>query len=297
MTAQPAVTTTTGAYRHDRRYRNRRRAAVIGANLALILVAVFSLYPFVTLMLNSFKSDSEISIHPSGLPSDWTFESYHAIFRYHGGMWRNFVNSTIVAFASTVAAVVLTSMAAFAFAKYRFRGRDLIFALLLATLMVPGELTIPPLYILFARLHWLNSYQVQILPTVTSVFGVFLMRQYMRSIPTALFDAARVDGAGHWQLYAQILVPSAAPVIGAFAILHFLGVWNSYLWPLVTVTKPDFQPLMVVLPNLTDPHIGFLPVWGTIMAGVVLATIPIVAVFLAFQEKFMSSVVVGAVKE
>src|SRR5262249_53895990 len=162
----------------------------------------------------------------------------------------------------------------------------LIFALLLATLMVPSELTIPPLYIMFARLHWLNTYQVQILPTVTSVFGVFLMRQYMRGIPTALFDAARVDGASHWQLYWQIMVPSAAPVLGAFAILHFLGVWNSYLWPLVVTTRPSIQPIMVVLPNLTDPHIGFLPVWGTIMAGVVLATLPIAIIFVAFQDKF-----------
>ncbi len=281
----------------NQRYRTRRRLTIALANAVLIAVVLVSLYPFAMLVMNSFKSDSEIVSNPAGLPIHWTLGSYGAIFQYHGGMWRNFLNSILIATISTAVAVLLTSMAAFAFAKYRFRGRDLIFALLLATLMVPGEITIPPLYIMFARLHWLNTYQVQILPTITSVFGVFLMRQYMRGVPTALLDAARVDGAGHWQLYWHIMVPSAAPVLGAFAILHFLGVWNSYLWPLVVVTKSALQPIMVVLPNLTDPHIGFLPVWGTIMAGVVLSTLPIVLVFVAFQEKFISSVVVGAIKE
>lgn len=281
----------------NRRYRTERRLAIVLANAVLIVVVLISLYPFAMLVMNSFKSDSEIATNPAGLPIRWTLDSYGAIFQYHGGMWRNFLISVLIATVSTAVAVLLTSMAAFAFAKYRFRGRDLIFALLLATLMVPGEITIPPLYIMFARLHWLNTYQVQILPTVASVFGMFLMRQYMRGVPTALLDAARVDGAGHWQLYWDIMVPSAAPVLGAFAILHFLGVWNSYLWPLVVVTKAALQPIMVVLPNLTDPHIGFLPVWGTIMAGVVLSTLPVVLVFVAFQEKFISSVVVGAVKE
>jgi ABC-type glycerol-3-phosphate transport system permease component len=273
------------------------RIAFIAAHAVLFLVVFLSLYPVAMMVLNSFKSDSEVLANPAGLPNDWTLSSYRAIFQYHGGLWMNFINSVIIATTSTVIAVFLASMAAFAFAKYRFWGRNLIFALLLATMMVPSEITVPPLYIMFAKLGWLNTYQVQIIPTVTSVFGLFMIRQYMLTIPTALLEAARIDGASHWQLFWRIMIPTSAPVLGAFAILHFMGVWNSYLWPLVVATKKEVQPIMVVLPNLRDPHIGFLPVWGTIMAGSVLATLPIVAVFIAFQDKFMSGVVVGAVKE
>jgi len=274
----------------------RRQAAFVAANSLLVLFATLALYPLFMMVLNSFKSDSEILSNPSGLPVEWTLASYRAIFQYHGGLWLNFVNSVIVSSTSTICATFLAAMAAFAFAKYQFRGRDLIFTLLLATMMVPGEITVPPLYILFAKLHWLNTYQGLIVPTVTSVFGLFMMRQYMYSIPTALLEAARIDGASHWQLFWRIMLPTSAPVLGAFAILHFMGVWNSYLWPLVVTTEQRIQPIMVVLPNLTDPVIGFMPVWSTIMAGCVLATLPVVLVFVAFQDRFMSGVVVGAVK-
>ncbi len=281
----------------SQQYRIERWIKAVGAHTILAVVVILSFYPVVMMMINSFKSDSEILANPAGLPIEWTLASYSAIFKYHGGLWLNFLNSVFIAGSSTIIAVLLASMAAFAFAKYSFWGRDLIFALLLATMMVPGEITVPPLYIMFSKLGWLNTYQVQIVPTLTSVFGLFMIRQYMLSIPSALLEAARIDGASHWQLFWQIMVPTSAPVLGAFAILHFMGVWNSYLWPLVVATEERVQPIMVVLPNLRDPHIGFLPVWSTIMAGCMLATLPIVAVFIAFQDKFVSGVVVGAVKE
>lgn len=283
--------------RSDQQYRLAHRVAVILAYAILSVVVFLSLYPVVMLALNSFKSTSEINVHPSGLPRAWTLENYRNILFQQGSLLRNFGNSVFVSVISTVSAVFLTALAAFAFAKYHFRGRDVIFALLLATIMVPPEITIPPLYLIFARLGWLNSYKVQIVPTLTSVFGLFMIRQYMLTIPTALLDAARIDGANHWQLFWRIAVPTAAPVLGAFAILHFLGIWNSYLWPLIVVQDPAIQPIMVVLPTLVDPRIGFLRIWGPIMAGSVLATLPIVLVFIAFQDTFMSGVVVGAVKE
>lgn len=283
--------------RSDRQYRLWRMVAVILAYTVLVVVVFLSLYPAVMLVLNSFKSTTEINVHPSGLPRQWTLENYQNIFSQQGGLLRNFANSVFVSVTSTVCAVFLTAMAAFAFAKYRFWGRDVIFALLLATIMVPPEITIPPLYLIFARLGWLNSYKVQIVPTLTSVFGLFMIRQYMLTVPTALLDAARIDGANHWQLFWRIGIPTAAPVLGAFAILHFLGIWNSYLWPLIVVQDPVLQPIMVVLPTLVDPRIGFLHIWGPIMAGCVLATLPIIIVFIAFQDTFLSGVVVGAVKE
>ena len=187
-------------------------------------------------------------------------------------------------------------MAGFAFAKLRFRGREILFAALLGTLMVPSEVTLPPLYIMFARLQWLNSYQVQIIPTVASVFGLFMIRQYMFSIPDELLEASRLDGASRWQQFWQIVVPVSAPVLGAFAILHFISMWNSYLWPLIVATNPDVQPIMTLLPTIKDPLVGFFTPWGMVMAGCVLVTVPLVIVFLVFQDKFVSGVVVGATK-
>jgi ABC-type glycerol-3-phosphate transport system permease component len=273
------------------------RPALVGSYTILAMMVVLSLYPFAMMIINSFKSDSEILRNPAALPLDWTFASYLALFTFHGGAWINFVNGMIVACASTVVAVTITAMAAFAFAKYKFVGRELIFTLLMLTLMVPPQITIPPLYLMFAKIGWLNTLQVQIVPTVTSVFGLFMVRQYMQTVPNELIEAARVDGAGHWQVFTRVMLPVSAPILGAFAILHFLGVWNAYLWPLIVATDPAVQPIMVTLPNMTDPNIGFLPVWGTIMAGCTLATLPILIVFLVFQDHFMASATVGALKD
>jgi ABC-type glycerol-3-phosphate transport system permease component len=272
------------------------RPALVATYLVLAIMVALSLYPFVMMIINSFKTDTEILRNPSALPVDWTLASYQSLVTYHGGAWVNFLNGLIVATSSTVVAVLITAMAAFAFTKYKFVGRDVIFTLLMLTLMVPSQITIPPLYLLFAKIGWLNTLQVQIVPTITSVFGLFMVRQYMQSIPNELIEAARIDGAGHWQVFWKIMLPVSAPILGAFAILHFLGVWNSYLWPLIVANDPAVQPIMVTLPNMTDPNVGFLPVWGTIMAGCTLATLPILVVFIVFQDRFMASATVGAVK-
>ena len=273
------------------------RPALVATYLVLAVMVILSLYPFAMMLINSFKSDTEILRNPAAPPQAWTLDSYTSLFTYHGGAWVNFLNAVIVACSSTLITVVIVAMAAFAFAKYTFAGRELIFTLLMLTLMVPPQITIPPLYLMFAKIGWLNTLQVQIVPTITSVFGLFMVRQYMQTVPNELIEAARVDGAGHWQVFTRVMLPVSAPILGAFAILHFLGVWNAYLWPLIVATDPAVQPIMVTLPNMTDPNIGFLPVWGTIMAGCTLATLPILLVFLIFQDHFMASVTVGALKD
>ena len=279
-------------------WRTRWARPALGATyLVLAVMVILSLYPFAMMLINSFKSDTEILRNPAALPQAWTLDSYTSLFTYHGGAWVNFLNAVIVACSSTLITVVIVAMAAFAFAKYTFAGRELIFTLLMLTLMVPPQITIPPLYLMFAKIGWLNTLQVQIVPTITSVFGLFMVRQYMQTVPNELIEAARVDGAGHWQVFTRVMLPVSAPILGAFAILHFLGVWNAYLWPLIVATDPAVQPIMVTLPNMTDPNIGFLPVWGTIMAGCTLATLPILLVFLIFQDHFMASVTVGALKD
>jgi ABC-type glycerol-3-phosphate transport system permease component len=287
----------TAAAKHTGHYRAERTAKQVGAHLLLVLACVALLYPMALMAVNSFKADAEMYVNPAGLPRRWTLESYGKIFQFHGGMWINYINSIIIAVTSTVLSVFLCALAAFAFAKYRFRGRNLIFSLLLATMMVPPEITIPGMYVMFAKLQWINTLRAQILPTITPILGLFLIRQYMLDIPDSLVEAARIDGAGHFTVFWRVMVPTSAPVLGAFAILHFMSVWNAYTWPVLVATKQQVQPIMVILPQLVDPVIGFLPVWGTIMAGCVLSTLPLLIVFVAFQDKFMSSVVIGAVKE
>jgi ABC-type glycerol-3-phosphate transport system permease component len=264
--------------------------------LVLILTTIISLYPVVMMVINSFKVRSEIFRNPAGLPQNWTLYNYINIANLHSGLLQNFLNSVIISLVSSLIAVFLCALGAYAFAKYKFKGRELLFALLLGTMMIPGEIIIPGQYIMFARLGWLNTLRVQILPGAVSVFGLFFIRQYMLTIPDELIEAAWVDGAGHFTTFWNIMLPAASPALGAFAIMHFMGMWNNYLWPMMVATKKEFQPIVVVLPQLVDTQIGFVPEWGLIMAGGVLCTVPIIIVFLAFQDWFLKSVVIGAVK-
>lgn len=284
-----------------RRTGEGQRRVAVGQRLAvhalLIATVLLSLYPFALMVLNSFKTNSEVLRNAAGWPLDATLGSYRELLTYEGDqVLRGFLNSIIIAGVSTIAAVLIAAMAAFAFAKLHFPGRTVLFGGLLATLMVPTEVTLPPLFLMFAQVGWINTYQVQILPSIASVFGLFMIRQYMLSIPDELIEASRLDGASLWQQFWQIVVPVSAPVLGAFAILHFIGSWNAYLWPLIVATSPAVKPIMVLLPTIRDPLVGFFTPWGMVMAGCVLVTLPLVAVFLLFQDKFMSGVVIGATK-
>lgn len=263
-------------------------------NLIVWVAVVLSLYPIFVMVLNSFKPSNEINFNPVGWPQTFTFENYSGIITRGGSLY---LNAILVALVTTVLSVLLAALAAFAFAKYQFKGRNLIFIMLMATMLVPGEVSIAPLYLMFANIDWINTYQVQIVPSIISVFGMFMIRQYMLSIPDSLLDAARIDGANDLQVFWRVVVPVCVPVLSSLAILQFLGMWNSYLWPLIVANDPKVEPIMVFLPSLTDQSLGFLPSWGLIMAGCVLASVPVMLLFLFFQRSFISGVVVGAVRE
>jgi ABC-type glycerol-3-phosphate transport system permease component len=276
--------------------RDRRAWPRVALNATAGLAALVFCYPLVQMLVNAFKSNDEIVSNPGGLPRVWTLASFADLADPHRWLLRNLANAVLVAAGSTAFAVVLCAAAAFAFAKLRFRGSGLVFALLLATMMVPPEVVYPGQFILFSRLGLIDTLAVQVLPTITPVLGLFLMRQYMLSIPDELIDAARIDGAGLFTMFWRVIVPVSSPVLGAYAILHFLSTWNAYLWPTMVATRDAVKPIMVALPQLVDPTIGFLPIYGTIMAGCVAATIPLLLVFLRYRDKFMASVTVGAVK-
>jgi len=276
----------------------RRFAEMSAVNLFLLGVGVLAIYPFLVLAFGGFKSAGELTTNPSGIPAHPTLSNFSDLFSGPTGaiMWRALLNTFIVTIPYTALVVLFSAMAGYAFAKYRFRGKNVIFGLLIASMLVPTEVNIPTLYIVFARIHWLNSYQVQILPGTASVLGMFMARQYMRNIPDEVLEAANVDGAGHWSRFWRFVIPMSTPVLGAIAVLTFVFKFTDYLWPLVMVTVPKFQPIMVALPDFATSQTGFIVEYQLVLAGCLVVTIPMFLVFLRFQNALMQGTIAGAVR-
>jgi ABC-type glycerol-3-phosphate transport system permease component len=274
-------------------HRRWKRAAVTTAAYGfLTALAVVSVYPLFLMAVDSLKGDKQVEVNPAGLPHPWALTSYGSMVN-EGGL-RSFANSVLVAVLTTVAAVFISGLAGYSFAKLRFPGRTALFAGLLVTIMVPIQTALPGFYAEFARFHWVDTYQVQIVPFLAPVFGVFIVRQYLLSVPDEFIEAARIDGAREWTIYWRVIVPLLTPVLAALAVLEFVAMWNNYLWPQVMASSHNVAPLAVALPTYVDATLGIVPLEGTIMAGNILATVPLVLIFLKYQDLFMRGVAYGA---
>ena len=250
------------------------------------------------MLLDSFKLGSELAANSWGLPVRPTMDNYVRLLNYNAGtMIKSYMNGVFISTSYTLLTIMVSSLAAYSFSKYTFKGKKTLFFLLLSTMMVPTEIALPPLYIMFSKMHWLNTFQVQIIPGIASVFVMFMLKQYIDGLPTSLIESARIDGAGHLMVFSRIMLPLASPAIGAMTILTFLGKWNDYLWPIIMLTKPKYMPIMVLLPTLSDRNNIFTVPWELVLTGCTIVTLPLIGVFLVFQDKFMSSVTMGAVKE
>jgi ABC-type glycerol-3-phosphate transport system permease component len=267
-------------------------------NAFLIGVCLLAVYPYLVMVFGGLKTAGELTSNPGGIPHHPTITNFKDLFTGQTGAiaWRALANSFIVTIPFTALTVLLSAMAGYAFAKYRFPGRNLLFALLIASMLVPTEVNIPTLYVMFSRIGWLNTYQVQIFPGTASVLGMFMARQYMLTIPDEILEAANVDGAGHWRRFWRFVVPLSAPVLGAIAVLTFVFKWSDYLWPLVMVTDPKHQPIMVALPTLSTTQSGFIVLYELLLAGCVVITVPLLLIFLRFQDTLMRGTVAGAVR-
>jgi ABC-type glycerol-3-phosphate transport system permease component len=272
-----------------------RRALV---NLLLIGACVLASYPFVVMILGGLKTSGELASNPAGIPRHPTLANFRELFTGASGhiMIRALVNTVVVTVPYTLLTVLFAAMAGYAFAKYEFRGRKLLFGLFIASILVPIEVNIPALYIFFARIHWLNSYQVQIIPGTASVLGMFMARQFMMGIPTEVLDAARVDGAGHFRIFWRIAMPMAAPVLGAIGVLTFVAKWSDYLWPVIMVGDAKYQPVMVALPSISTSTTGFIVHYELLLAGCLIVIVPLVALFLRYQDTLMAGTTGGAVR-
>jgi ABC-type glycerol-3-phosphate transport system permease component len=250
----------------------------------LLLGAISTAIPYVWMFVTSIKPVQEIqSYPPSFLVKHPTLSSYQDLFRLVP-MMRYIWNSIYVSSIVTIANLFFCSLAGYAFAKHRFFGRDKIFFILLGSLMIPWQVNLISGFILITKLGWLNSYNALIVPVMAGVFGVFLCRQFIMSIPDDLVDAAKIDGCSEFAIYRLVILPLIKPVLATLAIFTFLQQWNNFIWPLIVINSSSMRTLPLALSVLNGQ---FGTRFAMIMAGAVVATTPMLIVFLLFQKYFM----------
>jgi ABC-type glycerol-3-phosphate transport system permease component len=271
------------------------RAAML--HLVLVALALFSVTPFLWLICASFKQQKDIF---AGAFLPWndlgavTGQNFVTLFKSTPfSKW--IFNSIFLASTQTVLVVTLSSLGGFALAKYNFRGRRPLMLLMLATMLLPSQVLLPSSYELMYHLGWINSYAALLVPGAVSVFGMFLFRQAMMSVPDELLHAGRVDGCSELRLWWEVALPIVRPMIGAFTLLAFLGNWNSYLWPQIILQDEAKYTLPIGLANMIGlPE--FETQYGILMAGTLLSILPVVVLFFVLQRDFIAGLASGAVK-
>jgi len=270
-----------------------RQVAAAAQYAGLGLLAVGTTFPFVWLLATSLRSTGTVvSFPPVLIPHPPTLANY-------AGIWatmplaRFFANTVYITGVGIVLTVVVSALAGYPLARMRFPGRDAIFYAIVGSLMLPQHVGLILNFVTLMRLHMVDTYAAVYLPSAASVFGIFLLRQAYLTIPAEIEDAARIDGAGEFRLWGQIMLPLVAPALATLAIIEFSGYWNSFLWPLIVLKSPEKFPLAVGLLYLSG-----LFAYNTryIAAGAVLMTLPTIAVFLALQRYFLRGITIGAVK-
>jgi ABC-type glycerol-3-phosphate transport system permease component len=261
---------------------------------ALIIAVIVALLPFGYVISTSFKSTMALfSYPPEWLPSEPTLANYRNLLSRYP-FWRWLANSFVVAAAVTAIKLVIDSMAGYAFAKMSFPGRNGLFLVVLMSLMIPFASLLIPVFIIVRELGLLNTYWGLMLPGLASPIGIFMMRQFIESLPTDLENAARLDGCSEFQIYRSVILPLIKPGLVVLGVLTFMTQWTSYLWPLVVVTKPEMATLTVGARSLTST---FTQDWGLNSAAAVLSMLPMILVFVFLQRYFIAGSIAGALKE
>lgn len=263
------------------------------AYVLLVAAALFMVVPFLWMLSTSLKANEYVlSMPPQLIPRPLSWGSYTQLVELFP-IGHMLFNSVLAAVLTTLGQLVTCSMAAYAFARMRFRGSSALFVVYLATLMIPSQVTITPLFILMRYMGWINTYQGLILPGVFGAFGTFLLRQFFLSIPHELEEAAFLDGASHWTIYSQIVLPLARPALATLAVFAFMASWNAFLWPLFVVRDPNLMTLPVGLATL---HGQYLTQWNLVMAGAVITVLPMLAVYLMAQRYFVQGIARSGIK-
>ncbi len=249
----------------------------------LIAGCLLTLAPFLWMLSCSLKSSTEIvRLPPTLFPEKPTLQSYRTIFTDpRVPLGRFYMNSIVVAVSVTAMILFTSSLAGFVFAKYQFFGKDLLFTLILATMMIPFQVVMIPLYLIIARLNLVDNLGGLIVPGMVSAFGIFLMRQFIEGIPGELIDAARIDGASEFRIYTQVVFPQMGPALATLGIFQFMGTWNDYLWPLIILRTTERRTLPVMLTWYNSQHGSRTDLT---MAASVLVILPILIVYFLFQR-------------
>lgn len=271
--------------------------ASLGAHAALALGSIIMLMPFYWMAVTALKSYQETLKFPATwFPSVLHWENFATVFRLDPMWGRYFFNSFYISIVSVICEVIFAVLAAYAFSRMEFIGKNIVFFLFLATMMVPGEVLLVPNYQIVKTLGWINTYAAQIAPWSVSVFGIFLLRQHFLQIPKELQEAAYLDGAGHVRFLAQVMLPLSRPPIATVALLKFIGAWNSFTWPLFVVfgqAGARVKPISLALYDFTSSENLQYHLW---MNASLLAVLPVMILFLLTQKQFMESVAKSGLK-
>jgi multiple sugar transport system permease protein len=274
---------------------NQRPKIAVGQLIQYFLLSIggfVMIFPYLWMLSTSFKARGTW-YNLSLIPQQFSLEHYDRLLST-SLLPRWYLNSLIVATVSTVSVVFFSALAGFAFSKYRFRGREAIFLMILATIMIPSEIMIIPWYVGVAKIGWIDSIPGILMPGMLSAFGVFVMRQFIANIPDELLDAARIDGVSEFGLFWRICLPLSRSAVAVVAIFTFLGQWNDFLWPLIVINSNQMQTLQIGLSRLSSLETG--ADWGGTMSGAALASIPMLIVFMFFQKQIISGMKLSGLK-
>ena len=287
------LTIRTGARRRPIRWR-----AIVQSGLAhtLILVTAFAIgLPFFYMVTTSFKTLQEVYTVPiQWLPANWNLENY--VMAWNGVPMARFgLNSLIYTITITLGEFLMGLLAGYAFGRLHFPKKDIIFFVVLLTLMIPGVITLIPRFLMLRDLGWINTYQGLIVPELSSAFATFLLRQHFQSLPDEIFDAAKMDGAGYLRQLFQVALPMSVPITTTLLLLAFVAHWNEYLWPLIVTNTRDMRTLPIGIQTLKNLY-SDVPLWNVANAGATMVVLPLIALFLVGQKRFFEGAVQGALK-
>ncbi len=271
----------------------KRRTGILFIYAFLILLTVIMLMPFLWMFLSSFKSQNDIFSSPvSLLPKKFIIDNYITIFKQYN-FGRALLNSAYIGIVGTLASVFFCALGGYAFAKFEFKGKSILFLILVSSMMIPFEVTMVPLYALFNKFNWIDKHIGLIVPGLANAFGIFFMRQYMTGLSSEIIESGRIDGCKEMGIFLRLILPIARPAIASLAIIFFMGSWNNFLWPMIILKSQNKLTIAVAIRSFNS---GVFTPYHLIMAASVVSFIPLLIVFLSFQKEFIAGITSGAVK-